>query len=114
MNLKFITSVLVFIPFIWALYYLLKRRKYFQPVFPFGFAAIFLAIARTADVAVENPNLGVATWFGFGEESFRSFLSLLGDLADVVGVIFLVYGFVRAIESLHKEEERIEIGRAHV
>jgi hypothetical protein len=108
MTPKFIASVLVFVPFTWALYYLLKRREYFHPLYPFGFAAVLLAVARVADVPIENPGLSVASWFGFAEGPFVSFLTLIGNLADVFGVTLLVFGFIRAIESLRSGERRIE------
>jgi hypothetical protein len=108
MELKLFMSVIIIIPLIWAFIYLLKRRQYFRSVYPFGFAAIFVFIARVLDVVTENPSIHAAQWLGYSEGSFISSVNLMGDITDVIGVLFLVLGFVRAIESLRSGERRIE------
>lgn len=108
MGPKFFVSVSILVPLVWAFFYLLKRRSYFRSVYPFGFAAIFIFIARILDVPIENPDLHIAEWFGYAEASFSFSLTLVGGIIDVVGVLFLVLGFVQAIGSLHKGERRIE------
>ncbi len=108
MGMTFFISVIIIIPLLWAFLYLLKRKTYFRSVYPFGFAAIFVFIARILDVLTENPSLHAAEWFGYSEASFSSSATLVGDIMDVIGVLFLVLGFVRAIESLRLGEKRIE------
>lgn len=108
MSLKFISSLLVLIPFAWTFFYLLRRWKYFRSVYPFGFAALFLAIARISDTLMATQGLGLCAWLGIARESFDSFVAVVGNVADVAGVFLLVFGFVRAIESLRSGEERIE------
>jgi hypothetical protein len=108
MELRLLVSVIIFIPLVWAFFFLLRKKRYFRSVYPFGFAAIFIFIARILHIPVENLSLHVADWFGYSEESFSSSLTLVGNITDAIGVIFLVLGFVRAIESLHSEEKRIE------
>ena len=108
MNLKFISNLFVLIPFTWTFFYLLRRRKFFRLVYPFGFAALFLAIARIADALVATEGSGLCAWLGIARESFDSFFALVGNVADIIGVVLLVFGFVRAIESLRSGEKRIE------
>jgi hypothetical protein len=108
MELRFWTSVLVLVPLAWAFYYLLKKREFFRPLYPFGFAALFLAIARILDIPVETPSLHVADWFGYSPDSFNASLNLVGDIADTVGIVFLAWGFVRGIESVLAGQQRIE------
>jgi hypothetical protein len=108
MGMKFLISVIVIVPLLWAFLYLLSRQRYFRSVYPFGFAAIFVFIARILDVITENPGLHVAERFGYSEASFISSVTIVGNVADIIGVLFLVLGFVRAIESLRSGERRIE------
>jgi len=108
MEPKFLVSVIAFFPMIWAFFYLLKRKKYFQSVYPFGFAAFFIFVARILDLPIENQNFHIAQWFGYADASFASSVTLVGNIVDGIGIIFLVMGFVRAIESLRSGVKRIE------
>jgi len=108
MELKFLVSVIGISPMISAFFYLLRRKKSFQSVFPFGFAAFFIFVARIVDVPMENRNFHVAQWFGYADASFSSSVTLVGNIADGIGILFLVLGFVRAIESLRLGVKKIE------
>lgn len=108
MNLEFTSSLIILIPFTCALFYLLRRKRYFHSVYPFGFAALFLAIARISDLLIATQGFGLHAWLGIARESFDSLLTLVRNLTDVVGAFLLVFGFVRAIESLRAGEKRIQ------
>jgi hypothetical protein len=108
MNLKFISNLLVLIPFAWTFFYLLRRRKFFRSVYPFGFAALFLGIARISDTLIATQGSGLCAWLGITRESFDSFIAVVGNVTGVAGAFLLVFGFVRALESLSAGEKRIQ------
>jgi hypothetical protein len=68
-----------------------------------------LSIGRIADALLE---LSISRYssspFGWKRDSFDLIMTNAGNICDVVGILLLVYGFIKTIKFQKKEEKRIQ------
>jgi hypothetical protein len=58
---------------------------------------------------VENPSIRLSDYFGMPKGSFELVFATLGNIADTVGITFLIYGFLKIIKYEQVEEKRIQV-----
>ncbi len=107
MLIVFFLDFLSFVLLIGAFSYLLRERRRFyslRPIFP---AFLLIAVGRICDMAVEHPTFHLSNAFGIVAFPIELAFSILGNITDVAGICFLIYGFVKIIK--HEEAERKEI-----
>ncbi len=102
MSLSYIPDSISFILLAWIFFLLWKEHKRFRSLLPISFAVILLSIGRIADIALE---LSMLNW---KMQSTDLLLNNIGNVSDAVGVLFLVYGFLRTVEHQRREKRRIE------
>jgi hypothetical protein len=102
--IDFISTILL----IGALYVLWKERLRFYSLKPLIPAVAFLAIGRICDMLAEHPDIRLSEYFGMSLGSLEPNILLVGNFADTLGIIFLVYGFIKIIKHEQIEEKRIQ------
>jgi len=108
MPLRTISVLLSIVPVIIAFILLWNHRGKFRSMTPFIFGAVFLLIARLLDVPREVPALNILPHFGLRGESMDSYLTIAGDLADTIGLVFLILGFLQTWLFIEAEEKKIK------
>jgi hypothetical protein len=103
MSFIFLPDIASFFILCWAFILLWKQRKQFQSLIPVAIAVVFLSIGRIADIFLELSIAYSPVSPGWKRESFDLIMTNTGNLCDVLGIIFLVYGFVKTIEFQKKE-----------
>ena len=107
MTLVAALDILALIPLGWVLYLLWKDRRTFRSLLPIIVGVAFLLVARFSEVLVEHPALHIATLCGFSGELYVSAVMVVGGFADVLGVLFLVIGFVHTIRAQRAQQKMI-------
>ena len=102
--IDFISAILL----IGALYVLWKERSHFFSLKPLIPAVVFLAIGRICDMLAEHPDIRLSEYFGMSLGSLEPIILLVGNIADTLGIIFLVYGFIKIIKHEQVEEKHIQ------
>ncbi len=106
MFLVFVLDVIVLFPLAWVFYVVWKERKKFQSFVPVIVSVFFLSIARLCEVLIEHPTIHIADLLRLSREDFSLVAVIIGGFSDVLGVLFLVLGFLRAIRT-QRTQERI-------
>jgi hypothetical protein len=70
-------------------------------------SVVFLFAARLCEVLVEHPTMHIFRLFGFPREPYSLIVTVIGGFADVLGVLFLVTGFVQTIRARRTQEKTI-------
>jgi len=107
MSVAFFLDFTSFVLLIGAFVFLLRERKHFyslRPIFP---AFLFLSVGRICDMSLEHPAFRLSSVFGLAPYPFELAFAIIGNMTDVVGICFLIYGFVRIIK--HEQDERKHI-----
>jgi hypothetical protein len=107
MSIAFFLDFASFVLLVGAFGFLLKERKRFyslRPVFP---AFLLLSIGRICDMSLEHPTFRLSNVFGLSPYPFELAFAIVGNITDVVGICFLIYGFVKIIK--HEQDERKHI-----
>ena len=107
MSFSIVIVLGTFILTAWVFALLWTRRVHFHSLSPFLFGAGFLFIGRVLSAGAEIPGLSTLRMFNLPQASTTMGLMMIGDVAEVVGVLFLVLGFIRTIEFLEKTEKDI-------
>jgi hypothetical protein len=109
MNYTFLLDILSFLLLCWTFILLWKQRNQFHSLIPVANAAVFLSFGRIADIILE---LSISRYssspLGWKRESFDLVMTNTGNICDVLGILFLIYGFLKTIEFQKKEEKRIQ------
>ena len=107
MNYIFLPDVVSFLLLCWVFILLWKQRKKFQSFKPVTIAVVFLSIGRIADVILELSISHDTFRPAWNRESLNLIMTNTGNICDVLGILLLVYGFIKTIEFQKKEEKRI-------
>ena len=91
-----------------AFYLVWKERIHFYSLRPLLPAIVFLAIGHICDMLVEHPSLRLSDYFGLPSGSFELVVATFGNIADTVGITFLIYGFIKIVKHEQVEEKRIQ------
>jgi len=105
MNIVFFLDVLVLVPLAWSFYLLWKERKILS-LRPIIWGIIFLFVARISEVLTEHPTFHISNYINLNRQSFDLVMSITGNFADVLAVLFLIMGFMQTIRS-HRAKEKI-------
>jgi hypothetical protein len=109
MYFNFLPDIISFFLLCWAFILLWRQRNRFQSLTPVTISVVFLSLGRIADVILE---LSISRYssspLGWKRESFDLIMTNAGNICDVIGILFLIYGFFKTIEFQKKEEKRIE------
>jgi hypothetical protein len=109
MNYILLPDVVSFLLLCWTFIVLWKQRKQFQSLTPVTIAVVFLSLGRVADVILElSISRFSSSPLGWKRESFDLIMTNAGNICDVLGMLFLIYGFIKTIEFQKKEEKRIQ------
>ena len=109
MSISYVPDVVSFFLLSWIFISLWRQRKQFHSLFPISIAAVFLSIGRVADVILEfSISRYSSSPLGWQRKSFDLIMTNAGNMCDVVGILFLMYGFLKTIEFQKKEQKRIQ------
>jgi hypothetical protein len=108
MNYTFLPDAVSFFLLCWAFILLWRQRKMFQSLIPVAIALVFLSFGRIADVILALSLSRYSTPIGWKSESFDLIMTNTGNICDVLGILFLIYGFLKTIEFQKKKEKRIQ------
>jgi hypothetical protein len=103
-SIDFISALLL----TYAFYMLWKERIYFYSLRPLLPAVAFLVLSHICDMLVEHPSIRLSEYFGMPVGSFEIFLATVGNIADAIGFIFMVYGFIKIIKYEKVKEKHIQ------
>jgi hypothetical protein len=106
MNIVFFLDVVVLIPLAWSFYLLWRERKILS-LRPIIWGIIFLFMARISEVLTEHPTFHISNYLNLDRQSFDLVMSITGNFADVLAVLFLIMGFIQTIRSHHTKEKII-------
>lgn len=67
---------------------------------------MFLSLAHICDMFLEHPNIRASELMGVSPDSSTLFFAVASSAANVIGILFLIYGFIRIIKY-QKEEEKL-------
>lgn len=90
-----------------AFYLLWKERLHFYSLRPLIPATVFLAVGHVCDILVEHPSVRLSHHFGMPLGSFEMIAAIAGNIADTMGITFLIFGFVKIIKHEQAEEKHI-------
>jgi hypothetical protein len=99
-----VLDIIVLFPLAWAFHLLWKERRKFRSLLPIIIGVVFLFVARLCEVMVEHPTMHIFRLFGFPREPYAVIVTVIGGFADVLGVLFLVTGFVQTIRARRAQE----------
>jgi hypothetical protein len=85
-----------------------RQRKKFQSLIPVAVSVVLLSVGRLTDVFLELSIAHSSSPAGWKRESFDLFMTNTGNICDTIGILFLIYGFLRTIEFQTKEAKRIQ------
>jgi hypothetical protein len=108
MRLTYLPDVASFLLLCWAFILLWRQRNQFRSVIPVSISVIFLSIGRIADIFLEISIAHSSSPLGWKLESFDVFMTDAGNICDTIGILFLVYGFLKTIEFQQKKEKQIQ------
>jgi hypothetical protein len=102
-----VLDIIVLFPLGWAFHLLWRERGKFRSLLPVVVGVVFLFVARLCEVLVEHPTVHIFRLFGFSREPYSVIVTVIGGFADVLGVLFLVTGFVQTIRVRRAQEKMI-------
>lgn len=108
MLLRTMSVLLTIVPVIVAFIILWNHRGKIRSITPFIFGAVFLLVARLLDVPREAPGLNILPQLGLSAEAMDPYLIIAGDLADTIGIVFLILGFLQTWIFIEAEEKKIQ------
>jgi hypothetical protein len=108
MNFTFLPDIVNFIFLCWAFILLWKQRNQLQSLIPVAIAVAFLSIGRITDIIAELSITHSSFLLGLKDESFDLIMTNAGNICDALGILFLVFGFLKTIEFQKKEEKLIQ------
>ncbi len=107
MTLVALLDIITLFPLAWAFYLLWRERRRFRSLLPIVVGVIFLFAARFCEVLVEHPTIHIFGLFGLPREPYSFLITVVGRFADVLGVLFLVTGFVQSRRARRAREKAI-------
>ena len=107
MTFVVVLDILVLFPLAWAFHLLWRERRKFRSLLPIIVSVVFLFAARLCEVLVEHPTMHIFRLFGFPREPYFVVVTVIGGFADVLGVLFLVTGFIQTIRARRAQEKII-------
>jgi len=91
-----------------AFYLLWRERARFYSLKPLLPAIVFLSVGHACDMLLEHPNLQAEAIIGLSRGSLEQLFATISNITDVVGIAFLIYGFISIIKHERVEEKHIQ------
>jgi len=107
MSIAFFLDFASFVLLVGAFAFLLRERRHFYSLKPILPAFLLLSIGRICDMSLEHPTFRLSNVFGLAPYPFELAFAIIGNITDVAGICFLIYGFVKIIK--HEQDERKHI-----
>jgi hypothetical protein len=108
MYTTFIIDFISFILLTGAFYLIWSERVHFYSLRPLLPAVVFLGIAHICDMLVEHPSIRLSEYFRMSSGSFELIIANVSNIADTIGITFLIYGFIKIIKHEQFEEKHIQ------
>ncbi|HTX19403.1 MAG TPA: hypothetical protein VMG34_12175 [Bacteroidota bacterium] len=108
MSIAFFLDLGSFILLIGAFAFLLRERRQFYALKWVLPAFFLLSVGRICDMSLEHPTFRLSNVFGLSPYPFELVFAITGNITDVVGICFLIYGFVRIKSHEQEEKKRIK------
>jgi hypothetical protein len=108
MDLNFLPELLSALALLAAFSLLWKEHKRLRSLTPFIIGIALLLIARLSDVVIQLPTTAPAEMLGLMKASMDRLLNGLSDIADTLGVLLVVVGFLLTIRFERGEKKRID------
>ena len=108
MYTTFIIDFISFMLLTGAFYLIWRERVRFYSLWPLLPAVVFLAFAHICDMLVEHPSIRLSDYFRMSSGSFEFIIANIGNIADTIGITFLIFGFITIIKHEQREEKRIQ------
>jgi hypothetical protein len=108
MDTTFITDFLSIVLLAGAFFLLWKERLNFFSWRPFLPAIIFLAAGHICDILGEHASVLLSDALGISHSVFETATAIGGNVADNMGIAFLIYGFVKIIKYEREKEKQIQ------
>ncbi len=108
MLIVFFLDFISFVLLIGSFLFLQREKKRFYSLKPILPAFLLIAIGRICDMAVEHPTFRLSNLLGVSTFPIELAFSILGNITDVVGICFLIYGFVKILKYEETERKRIQ------
>jgi hypothetical protein len=103
----FFIDFISFLLLLGVFYLMWKERLHFYSLRPLLPAIVFLTLSHICDMLVEHPNIRLSDYFGLSLGSFELAISIIGNIADTVGITFLIYCFIKIIKYKRAEKKHI-------
>lgn len=71
-------------------------------------ALALLASGRICDILLEHPTLRQSSPFGLSASAYEVLFASLGNVADVIGILFLILGFAAIIRHEQSSAQLID------
>lgn len=107
MYFAFFLDFLALVILIRVLFPLWNERRRFHSLKPLVAAIVLISFGRLCDMMAEHPSLQLSNLLGLSTTAYDTIIVIVGNLSDVVGIAFLVLGFLRVIRFAQKEEAHI-------
>jgi hypothetical protein len=107
MDLPTITVFLTVVPPLWLLGILWRNKSHYHSGVPYFVGALLIVVARLLDIPFEVPSLHLTDMIGLPRDVADTAIVVAGDTADIIGISFLVAGFIQTIKSLKKAEDQV-------
>jgi hypothetical protein len=107
MYATFIVDFICVILLLGTFFFLWKQRQRVYSIRPLLPAVVFLAVSHVCDILVEHPNLHAADYLCIPAALFELIFTNFSNIADAIGISFLIYGFMTIIKHEQTEREHI-------
>ena len=91
-----------------AFFLVWRERIHFYSLRPLLPALVSLGIGHICDMLVEHPSIRLSEYFGTSVGSLELMIAIVGNIADTIGIAFLIYGFIMIIKFKKAEEEHVQ------
>jgi len=107
MDIVVAVDLLTFFLLLWGFFTVWRERDRFFSLAPILPAVCFLSIGRLCDVLVEHPSSRLPELLGLSAKTLETVFAQMGSVADAMGIVLLILGFIKIIKQQQAEEKRI-------
>ena len=108
MRFTYLPDVASFFLLCWAFILLWRQRKQFQSLLPVSISVVLLSIGRITDAFLEISLAHPSFSLGWKHERLDVLMTDAGNICDMIGILFLIYGFLKTIEFQKKKDKQIQ------
>ncbi len=108
MYITFVIDLISAMLLIGSLFLVWKERLHFYSLRPLIPAIIFLVVGHICDMLIEHPDIRVSEYVGMRSGLFEVVIPIASNIADTIGITFLVYGFIQIIKYEKAGQKQIQ------